>query len=45
MNIYKFFFINIFEWWIIAEREEILYREIKFFQINDINNIIEVLWR
>jgi hypothetical protein len=32
MNNYKFFFfINIFEWWIIAEREEILYREIKFF--------------
>ena len=44
MNIYKFFFINIFEWWIIAEREEILI-EIKFFKINDINNIIEVLGR
>jgi hypothetical protein len=39
MNIYKFFFINIFEWWIIAEREEIL-REIKFFKFF---NIIEVL--
>ena len=40
MNIYKFFFINIFEWWIIAEREEILIEiknKIKFF------NIIEVL--
>ena len=40
MNNYKFFFyINIFEWWIIAEREEIL-REIKFFKFF---NIIEVL--
>ena len=29
MNNYKiFFYINIFEWWIIAEREEILFREI-----------------
>ena len=36
---YKFFFINIFEWWSIAEREEIL-REIKFFKFF---NIIEVL--
>ena len=43
MNIYKFLYINIFEWWIIAEREEILI-EIKFFKIKFFN-IIEVLGR
>jgi hypothetical protein len=45
MNNYKFFFfINIFVDY-CREREEILFREIKFFKINDINNIIEVLGR
>ena len=42
MNNYKkFFFIyKYFRGLLQREREEILFREIKFFLINDINNII-----
>ena len=45
MNNYKIFFlyINIFEWWIIAERERINYIVMRNFNNNNNNNNINNL--